>query len=316
MYIFDFLLIFFSRILILIGVLVGVAFLTLIERKILGYIQIRKGPNKVGVSGILQPFGDAVKLFTKEQSNPLIRNYLFYYFSPVFNLFLALILWLCIPFVSRFLNFNFGVLFFLCCSRLRVYTIIVAGWSSNSNYSFLGRLRSVAQTISYEVSLSLILLSFLFLVSGLSLHNFYIYQRNVWFIFLCFPLCFMWLVSGLAETNRTPFDFAEGESELVSGFNVEYRRGGFALIFLAEYANILFIRMMCCLVFLGGDYGSWFFVVKLTLFSFFWLWARGTLPRFRYDKLMYLAWKTYLPVSLCYISFYFGLKCLVFSFIC
>lgn len=310
------LLIFFSIVFILIGVLVGVAFLTLMERKVLGYVQIRKGPNKVGFIGILQPFGDAIKLFTKEQVSPLIRNYLFYYFSPVFNLFLSLVLWFCIPFVSFFLRFNFAVLFFLCCSRVRVYTIMVAGWSSNSNYSLLGSLRSVAQTISYEVRIALILLSFLFLVSRLSLLDFFSFQRNVWLIFLCFPLFFIWLVSRLAETNRTPFDFAEGESELVSGFNVEYRRGGFALIFLAEYANILFIRILCCLIFLGGDYGSIFFVLKLSFFSFFWLWVRGTLPRFRYDKLMYLAWKTFLPVSLCYIIYYFGLKCFFFSLLC
>nr|AXS65319.1 NADH dehydrogenase subunit 1 [Bostrichoidea sp. 7 KM-2017] len=300
----------------LVGVLVGVAFLTLMERKVLGYIQIRKGPNKVGFIGILQPFGDAIKLFCKEQTFPVMSNYLFYYFSPVLNLFLALTLWFCMPMCSYFFHFNFGMLFFLCCSSLSVYTIMVAGWSSNSNYSLLGSLRSVAQTISYEVSLALILLSFLFLVNSLCMVEFMYFQRYFWFLFLFFPLCFMWLVSGLAETNRTPFDFAEGESELVSGFNVEYSSGGFALIFLAEYASILFMSMMCCLIFLGGDFGSIFFVFKLVFFSFFWLWARGTLPRFRYDKLMYLAWKTYLPVSLFYLMFFFGLKCFVFALFC
>nr|AXS66269.1 NADH dehydrogenase subunit 1 [Bostrichoidea sp. 2 KM-2017] len=305
---FDFLLIFFNSILVLVGVLVGVAYLTLLERKVLGYIQIRKGPNKVGLVGILQPFGDAIKLFCKEQVYPTMSNYLFYYFSPVFNLFLSLFLWLCLPMISYFISFNFGVLFFLCCSSLGVYTVMIAGWSSNSNYSLFGSLRSVAQTISYEVSLALIFLSFLFLISSLSFCDFSVFQLNIWFVFLCFPLFFMWLVSSLAETNRTPFDFAEGESELVSGFNIEYGGGGFALIFLAEYANILFMSMVCCLVFLGGDYSSLLFVIKLVFLSFFWLWARGTLPRFRYDKLMYLSWKTYLPVSLFFISFYFGFK--------
>lgn len=310
---FDLLLVSLRIIFLVIGVLVGVAFLTLFERKVLGYIQVRKGPNKVGYQGILQPFGDAIKLFTKEQSIPLIRNYGFYYFSPVMNLFLALFLWICMPFFSFFLNFDFGILFFLCCSRLGVYTIMVAGWSSNSNYSLLGGLRSVAQTISYEVRLALVLLRFLFLIVGLNLYDFFVYQENIWFIFLCFPLCYVWLISGLAETNRTPFDFAEGESELVSGFNVEYRSGGFALIFLAEYSNILFIRIICCLLFLGADFLSFWFFAKLVIVSFVWIWARGTLPRFRYDKLIYLAWKSYLPVSLNFIFLYFGIRFFIFS---
>nr|ALO77428.1 NADH deshydrogenase subunit 1 [Attagenus hottentotus] len=304
-----------SVLILVVGVLVGVAFLTLLERKVLGYIQIRKGPNKVGYIGILQPFSDAIKLFTKEQVNPFMSNYNFYYFSPIMNLFFALSLWLCLPFFSYFFSFSFGILFFLCCSSLGVYTIMVAGWSSNSNYSLLGGLRSVAQTISYEVSLALILMSFLFLILGLNLYDFFVYQENIWFFFLCFPLCFMWLVSGLAETNRTPFDFAEGESELVSGFNVEYSSGGFALIFLAEYSNILFMGMMSCLLFLGGNLISFWFYFKLVFISFFWLWARGTLPRFRYDKLMYLAWKSYLPVSLNFLFFYCGISFLFLVFL-
>nr|YP_009699983.1 NADH dehydrogenase subunit 1 [Dermestes tessellatocollis]QEK77719.1 NADH dehydrogenase subunit 1 [Dermestes tessellatocollis]QIA46732.1 NADH dehydrogenase subunit 1 [Dermestes maculatus] len=311
----DLLLIFISMLFLIIGVLVGVAFLTLLERKVLGYIQIRKGPNKVGFMGILQPFSDAVKLFTKEQTNPLVSNYVFYYISPVLNLFLALFLWMCMPFFSYFFSFSFGLLFFLCCSSLGVYTIMISGWASNSNYSLLGGIRSVAQTISYEVSLALILLSFLFLTNSFSLLSFSDFQENIWFLFLCFPLCLMWLVSGLAETNRTPFDFAEGESELVSGFNVEYSSGGFALIFLAEYSNILFMSMMSCLLFLGGDFYSFMFFLKLVFISFFWIWARGTLPRFRYDKLMYLAWKSYLPVSLNYLMFFSGLSFFIFFLI-
>nr|YP_009469677.1 NADH dehydrogenase subunit 1 [Dermestes maculatus]AVE15408.1 NADH dehydrogenase subunit 1 [Dermestes maculatus] len=311
----DLLLIFISMLFLVIGVLVGVAFLTLLERKVLGYIQIRKGPNKVGFMGILQPFSDAIKLFTKEQTYPLVSNYIFYYISPVLNLFLALFLWMCMPFFSYFFSFSFGLLFFLCCSSLGVYTIMISGWSSNSNYSLLGGIRSVAQTISYEVSLALILLSFLFLTNSFSLFSFADFQENIWFLFLCFPLCLMWLVSGLAETNRTPFDFAEGESELVSGFNVEYSSGGFALIFLAEYSNILFMSMMSCLLFLGGDFYSFIFFLKLVFISFFWIWARGTLPRFRYDKLMYLAWKSYLPVSLNYLLFFSGLSFFIFYLI-
>nr|YP_009700009.1 NADH dehydrogenase subunit 1 [Dermestes coarctatus]QEK77745.1 NADH dehydrogenase subunit 1 [Dermestes coarctatus] len=311
----DLLLIFISMLFLVIGVLVGVAFLTLLERKVLGYIQIRKGPNKVGFMGILQPFSDAIKLFTKEQTYPLVSNYIFYYISPVLNLFLALFLWMCMPFFSYFFSFSFGLLFFLCCSSLGVYTIMISGWASNSNYSLLGGIRSVAQTISYEVSLALILLSFLFLTNSFSLLSFADLQENIWFLFLCFPLCLMWLVSGLAETNRTPFDFAEGESELVSGFNVEYSSGGFALIFLAEYSNILFMSMMSCLLFLGGDFYSFTFFLKLVFISFFWIWARGTLPRFRYDKLMYLAWKSYLPVSLNYLLFFSGLSFFIFYLI-
>nr|ALO77452.1 NADH deshydrogenase subunit 1 [Dermestidae sp. GENSP01] len=308
----DGLLMFSSMVFSLVGVLMGVAFFTLLERKVLGYIQVRKGPNKVGFMGILQPFGDAIKLFSKEQTFPLMSNYLFYYFSPVVNLFLSLFLWLCIPLFSYFFSFNFGILFFLCVSSLGVYAIMIAGWSSNSNYSLLGGLRAVAQTISYEVSLALILISFLFLVSGLMISDFIKFQFYSWFFFLCFPLCFMWVVSSLAETNRTPFDFAEGESELVSGFNVEYSSGGFALIFLAEYSNILFMSMFCSVLFMGANIFSWTFFIKLIFFSFLWLWARGTLPRFRYDKLMYLSWKSYLPIALNFIMFYFGLKLVSF----
>nr|AML26729.1 NADH dehydrogenase subunit 1 [Histeridae sp. BMNH 1274738] len=305
---FDVLTLILSTVILLICVLVGIAFLTLLERKVLGYIQIRKGPNKVGFMGILQPFSDAIKLFTKEQTFPVHSNFIFYYFSPVVNLFLSLMLWLCMPFISSLFNFNLGVLYFLCCSSVGVYTIMVAGWASNSNYSMLGGLRSVAQTISYEVSLALILLSFLVLTSSLSFFSMIEYQENSWFIILCLPLSLMWFVSCLAETNRTPFDFAEGESELVSGFNVEYSSGGFALIFLAEYSNIIFMSVICCLLFLGGGLFSFFFFVKAVFMSFLWVWVRGTLPRYRYDKLMYLAWKSFLPVSLFMMILYVGLK--------
>nr|YP_010895170.1 NADH dehydrogenase subunit 1 [Kertesziomyia violascens]WJW73696.1 NADH dehydrogenase subunit 1 [Kertesziomyia violascens] len=297
----------------IICVLVSVAFLTLLERKVLGYIQIRKGPNKVGLMGIPQPFCDAIKLFTKEQTYPLLSNYISYYFSPVFSLFLSLLLWMCMPFFIKLFSFNLGLLFFMCCTSLGVYTVMIAGWSSNSNYALLGSLRSVAQTISYEVSLALILLSFIFLINNYNMLNFYYYQKYLWFFFMLYPLVFIWLTISLAETNRTPFDFAEGESELVSGFNVEYSSGGFALIFLSEYASILFMSMLFSLIFLGGDVFNFMFYFKLMFISFMFIWVRGTLPRFRYDKLMYLAWKGFLPFSLNYLLFYVGLKIYLFN---
>lgn len=310
----DLLLILISILIIIIIVLVGVAFLTLLERKILGYIQIRKGPNKVGYIGILQPFGDAIKLFTKEQIYPYLSNYLIYYLSPIINLFLALILWFSMPFLRILINFNFSWLYFLIISSLGVYTIMLAGWASNRNYSILGRLRAIAQTISYEVSLALILLSFLFLVLRFRMIDFLKFQKYIWFLFIFLPLCLIWFVSRLAETNRTPFDFAEGESELVSGFNVEYSAGGFALIFIAEYSNILFMRILCSLLFLGFGLNFIFFI-KIVCIGFLWVWVRGTLPRYRYDKLMYLAWKTYLPVSLNFLFFYFGLKLIILIYL-
>nr|YP_010250274.1 NADH dehydrogenase subunit 1 [Lichtwardtia dentalis]QTV20899.1 NADH dehydrogenase subunit 1 [Lichtwardtia dentalis] len=304
-----------GSLILIVCVLVGVAFLTLLERKVLGYIQIRKGPNKVGLMGIPQPFCDAIKLFTKEQTYPLMSNYISYYFSPIFSLFLSLLVWMCVPLMVKLYSFNLGLLFFLACTSLGVYTVMVAGWSSNSNYALLGGLRAVAQTISYEVSLALIMLSFVILIGGYNLLDFYYYQKNIWFLFLLLPLALVWFASCLAETNRTPFDFAEGESELVSGFNVEYSSGGFALIFLAEYASILFMSMLFSMIFLGGDIFSFLFYLKLVFISFMFIWARGTLPRFRYDKLMYLAWKCFLPFSLNFLIFFLGLKMLLFTLI-
>nr|QJD07245.1 NADH dehydrogenase subunit 1 [Choroterpides apiculata (nomen nudum)] len=297
-----------SSLLLVICVLVGVAFLTLLERKVLGYIQIRKGPNKVGMCGVLQPFADAVKLFTKEQTYPSVSNYLPYYISPIMSLFLALIIWMIYPYSTGLHSFELGLLYFLACTSMGVYTVLVAGWSSNSNYALLGGLRAVAQTISYEVSLAIILLSFVFLVGGYSMELFSLYQENVWFILISLPLVNLWFVSCLAETNRTPFDFAEGESELVSGFNVEYSSGGFALIFMAEYASILFMSMLISLMFLGSSMMSFMFNLKLGVLAFAFIWVRGTLPRFRYDKLMYLAWKSFLPVGLNFLVFYMLLK--------
>nr|YP_009351533.1 NADH dehydrogenase subunit 1 [Furculitermes longilabius]AQP29833.1 NADH dehydrogenase subunit 1 [Furculitermes longilabius] len=299
--------------LLMIFVMVGVAFLTLLERSVLGYIHIRKGPNSVGFIGILQPFSDAIKLFTSEQYFPLVSNYLVYYFSPIFGFFLSLLVWLLIPYLSGFISFELGLLFFLACTSLGVYTVMIAGWSSNSGYSLLGGLRALAQTISYEVSLAFILLSFVILVCSYNLVYFYFFQVYLWLVFFSLPLSFVWFISCLAETNRTPFDFAEGESELVSGFNVEYGGGGFALIFLAEYASILFMSLLFCIIFLGSDIYSFLFYVSLTFISFLFVWVRGTMPRFRYDKLMYLAWSSFLPLSLNYLLFFVGVKCFIFS---
>nr|YP_010022653.1 NADH dehydrogenase subunit 1 [Muscina pascuorum]QOP39501.1 NADH dehydrogenase subunit 1 [Muscina pascuorum] len=310
MFLKEFYLFIIMSLLLIIFVLVSVAFLTLLERKVLGYIQIRKGPNKVGIVGIPQPFCDAIKLFTKEQIYPLLSNYVSYYFSPIFSLFLSLLVWLCMPMFIKLFSFNLGLLFFLSCISLGVYTVMVAGWSSNSNYALLGGLRAVAQTISYEVSLSLILLSLVFLIGGYNLLMFYKYQIFIWFLFIMFPVSLVWFSISLAETNRTPFDFAEGESELVSGFNVEYSSGGFALIFLSEYTSILFMSMLFSVMFLGGDIFNLLFYLKLSFMAFLFIWVRGTLPRFRYDKLMDLAWKCFLPFSLNFILFIFGIKVL------
>nr|QXP99787.1 NADH dehydrogenase subunit 1 [Phlaeoba angustidorsis] len=299
----------------IICVLVSVAFLTLLERSVLGYIQIRKGPNKVGFLGIPQPFSDAIKLVSKEQPFPLMSNYLIYYFSPVFNLMISLAVWVVFPYLTYMCSFSYSFLYFLCCTSLGVYTVMIAGWSSNSSYSLLGSLRSVAQTISYEVSLALILLSLIILIGSFNIFGFMYYQFYCWFIVISFPLFLSCLASCLAETNRTPFDFAEGESELVSGFNIEYGAGGFTLIFLAEYTSIIFMSMLLTLIFLGGDFYSFMFFIKLSIMSFIFIWVRGTLPRFRYDKLMYLAWKSFLPLSLNFLFFFIGLKILLISLI-
>nr|YP_009407017.1 NADH dehydrogenase subunit 1 [Typhlatya consobrina]ASA39553.1 NADH dehydrogenase subunit 1 [Typhlatya consobrina] len=304
-----------NYLILIVFVLVAVAFVTLLERKVLGYIQLRKGPNKVGYMGLLQPFADAVKLFTKEQTVPTFSNFVPYYLSPVFSLFVALLSWVIIPYDMGFICFSMGVLFFLCCTSLGVYTTMGAGWASNSKYSLLGCLRAVAQTISYEVSLALILLSFLMLVGGVDFSLFISYQRYMSFFFLTFPLALIWFASCLAETNRTPFDFAEGESELVSGFNTEYSAGGFALIFMSEYASILFMSFLFTILFFGMDLSSAFFYLGAVYISFCFIWVRGTLPRFRYDKLMYLAWKSFLPVALNYLLFFLGTKVMMTTFL-
>nr|WFS78637.1 NADH dehydrogenase subunit 1 [Phyllozelus siccus siccus] len=305
----------FSSLILIVSVLVGMAFFTLLERSVLGYIQLRKGPNKVGFVGYGQPFADALKLFTKEQTVPELSNYWLYYFCPGLSLILSLLVWLIYPMWFGLLTFNLGLLFFLCCTSMGVYSVMIAGWSSNSKYGLLGSMRAVAQTISYEVSLALVMLSLVLLVGGYELMMFFEMQYYVWLFFVSAPLMLIWFASSLAETNRTPFDFAEGESELVSGFNVEYSGGLFALIFMAEYTSILFMSMLFCMMFLGGDVGSILFPLKVVGLSFIFVWVRGTVPRFRYDKLMYLAWSIFLPVSLNYMIFFLGVSVFLFSYL-
>lgn len=295
-------------------ILVAVAFVTLLERKLLGYIQLRKGPNKVGLMGLLQPFSDGLKLFFKEQAVLIYSNYYVYYITPVFILLFSFTLWLLFPFVNGLVEMNLGVLYFFCITGLGVYGVLMCGWSSNSNYALLGGLRSVAQTISYEVSMALIIICVLIFIFSFNLYDFMIYQDSLWFVFLSFPLFFCWFSSILAETNRAPFDFAEGESELVSGFNIEYSRGGFAYIFLSEYINIIFMRLLTSIIFLGCDVHSFFFYLKLVFIVFIYIWVRGTLPRFRYDKLIYLTWKLFLPFSLIFLMFGIGVLMILFIY--
>nr|UWT52307.1 NADH dehydrogenase subunit 1 [Neomphalidae sp. Hatoma] len=284
-------------------VLLGLAFFTLLERKGLGYMQVRKGPNKVGVMGLPQPLADAAKLLTKEMSKPEMVNQLPYFMAPILSLILALMLWQLIPSNSATTMLKLGLLFFLCVSSMNVYGTLLAGWGSNSKYALLGAVRAIAQTISYEVSLALILLFALFFSLSLDLLKIQDFQSLVWCSFMFFPMGLIWLVSCVAETNRAPFDFAEGESELVSGFNVEYGSGGFALIFMAEYANILLMSLLTSCLFFGGPYilsfsSDLFTSLKVLFFCFVFVWIRVTLPRFRYDLLMNLTWKSFLPLSL------------------
>ncbi len=290
-----------------IAILLRVAFITLFERKFLSYTQLRQGPVKTGYKGLFQPFRDAIKLFKKELLIPYKRFPGWFLFAPVLSLGLILVLWLSSPSLIRFGDIELGVIYIMCCLRVGVYYTFCAGWSSNCKYSSLGGIRAIAQTISYEVSFFLIILSFIILLGEyniISLTRF----SGIWFVWLSPVLCGIWFISCLAETNRTPFDFREGESELVSGFNTEYSSGPFALFFLREYGFILFMSIIFSLLFFGGVRPLVSNLIKFIFFVFLFIWVRATLPRLRYDKLIFLAWEIFLPISLAYLIFFTGLR--------
>nr|ACI15629.1 NADH dehydrogenase subunit 1 [Odobenus rosmarus divergens] len=289
----------------MIPILLAVAFLTLVERKVLGYMQLRKGPNIVGPYGLLQPIADAMKLFTKEPLRPSTSSTSMFIMAPILALSLALTMWAPLPMPYPLINMNLGVLFMLAMSSLAVYSILWSGWASNSKYALIGALRAVAQTISYEVTLAIILLSVLLMNGSFSLTTLITTQEHLWLIFPAWPLAMMWFISTLAETNRAPFDLTEGESELVSGFNVEYAAGPFALFFLAEYANIIMMNMLTTTLFLGAYHNPCMpelytinFTLKTLALTTLFLWIRASYPRFRYDQLMHLLWKNFLPLTL------------------
>nr|QWV62152.1 NADH dehydrogenase subunit 1 [Brachygalaxias bullocki] len=298
----------------IIPVLLAVAFLTLIERKVLGYMQLRKGPNIVGPYGLLQPIADGVKLFIKEPVRPSTSSPFLFLATPILALTLALTLWAPMPIPYPVTDFNLGILFVLALSSLAVYAILGSGWASNSKYALIGALRAVAQTISYEVSLGLILLGLIIFTGGFTLQLFNVAQETIWLAAPAWPLTAMWYISTLAETNRAPFDLTEGESELVSGFNVEYAGGPFALFFLAEYANILLMNTLSAILFMGASHLPLFpeltasnLMLKASLLSILFLWVRASYPRFRYDQLMHLVWKNFLPLTLALVLWHLAL---------
>nr|YP_009162053.1 NADH dehydrogenase subunit 1 [Ramisyllis multicaudata]AKS48919.1 NADH dehydrogenase subunit 1 [Ramisyllis multicaudata] len=285
----------------LIPALLAMSFYTLMERKFLGYSQLRKGPNKVSVMGILQPMSDALKLFTKELNLPTVSNVAPFIVAPMINLILSLVLWSIMPSPSPFLMFSFSLMFFLCISSLNVYTTLVAGWVSNSKYSLLGALRSVAQTISYEVTMALILIWILLFTSTYNMQK--LFQSTYFSVMLVMPIMsYIWIVVILAETNRTPFDLTEGESELVSGFNTEYSSGLFAMLFMAEYMNMMILSIFTTSMLITNQSFMYMSEVTMTtkalIMMMLFLWSRATLPRMRYDRLMNLTWMSFLPISL------------------
>ena len=292
---------------IIVPLLIAVAFFTVAERKIIGAIQRRRGPNILGMFGLFQAFADGLKLLLKETIIPTSSNSFLFILAPIITFFLSLIGWVAIPlkFGAVLCDLDLGILYLFAVSSLGVYGIIIAGWSSNSKYSFLGALRSAAQIVSYEVSIGFILVCILLCSGSLNLTQIVISQEACWYCVPLFPAFFVFFVSCLAETNRHPFDLPEAEAELVSGYNVEYSAIGFALFFLGEYANIILISSFIVILFCGGwllpfcEFDStFFFIVKVFFFICLFIWARAAFPRYRYDKLIRLGWKIFLPFSI------------------
>nr|YP_003540695.1 NADH dehydrogenase subunit 1 [Hypsiglena chlorophaea chlorophaea]YP_003540884.1 NADH dehydrogenase subunit 1 [Hypsiglena chlorophaea deserticola]ACD77420.1 NADH dehydrogenase subunit 1 [Hypsiglena chlorophaea deserticola]ACD77488.1 NADH dehydrogenase subunit 1 [Hypsiglena chlorophaea chlorophaea] len=300
-----------NTLLYILSILIAVAFLTLLERKLMGYMQHRKGPNIVGPAGMLQPIADGLKLITKETTKPTMSSPILFTLSPIMALTLALTSWAPIPMPTPLTNMNLALLFIMAMSGMFTYTILWSGWSSNSKYPLMGAMRAVAQIISYEVTLGLIIISMATFSGGYSLLSFTEAQENLWFLLPSWPLAMMWFTSTLAETNRSPFDLTEGESELVSGFNVEFSAGPFALLFLAEYTNILLMNTLSAMMFINpGTMNPQLFTINLmmktTILTSMFLWIRASYPRFRYDQLMHLLWKQYLPLTLAMCLLYFS----------
>lgn len=301
--------------------LLAVAYFTVAERKIMGAIQRRRGPNVIGFIGLLQALADGLKLFVKETVLPSNSNLAIFVLAPVLSFLLSVIGWAVIPFSHKavFADVNLGILYLFAVSSMNVYGIVLAGWSSNSKYAFLGALRSAAQMISYEISIGFIILSIAVCVGSLNLSKIVLAQQEIWLIVPLFPLFVMFYISMLAETNRQPFDLPEAESELVSGYNVEYSAMTFALFFLAEYSNMLLMSALSAILFLGGWLpplnifplslipGSLWFSLKVCVGAVFFILTRATLPRYRYDQLMYLGWKCFLPFAIGYLMFTIGI---------
>jgi NADH-quinone oxidoreductase subunit H len=300
---------------IILPLLIAVAYLTLMERKVIAAMQYRKGPNIVGPFGLLQPFADGLKLMHKEVILPRYANPILFLLAPVITFTLSMAAWAVIPFSPSMVlaDINVGILYLFAISSLGVYGIIIAGWSSNSRYPLLGALRSAAQMVSYEVSMGFIIVTVLLCVGSLRLIDIVEAQKTVWFVFPLFPVAVIFFISTLAETNRAPFDLPEAESELVSGYNVEYSAMPFALFFLGEYANMILMSALTTILFLGGwlppfnlEVLSWipgfvWFALKISFVLFLFLWMRATLPRYRYDQLMRLGWKVFLPFTLVWL---------------
>jgi NADH-quinone oxidoreductase subunit H len=306
---------FIEALALLVPLLIGVAYLTYAERKVLAAVQLRKGPNVVGPFGLLQPFADALKMLMKETIIPSGSNRVLFLMAPMLTFGLAMIAWAVIPVSDGWAiaDINVGILYLFAISSLGVYGIIIAGWASNSKYAFLGAMRSAAQMVSYEVSMGFVLVSVLLCVGSLNLTDVVHAQKNIWFCIPLFPMFIVFFISALAETNRAPFDLPEGESEIVAGFFVEYSAMSFALFFLGEYANMILMSGMTTILFLGGwmaPFGvapfTWipgviWFVLKICAVLFCFLWVRATFPRYRYDQLMRLGWKVFLPLSLLWL---------------